>query len=68
MGYLAKFVSCPIIVSGGVAADDLPMSYLAAGAAGFNLGAQIYQPNIDLKELTARAKRFTAAIKSARGG
>lgn len=62
--YLAKFVSYPIFMSGGVKPEDLPMSYLAAGATGFNIGAQIYQPNIDLKELASRAKQFTAVIAS----
>ncbi len=62
--YLAKFVSCPIFMSGSVDINDLPLSYLTAGATGFNIGAQIYQPNIDLKELAARAKRFTDVIRS----
>jgi len=66
--YLAKFVACPIIVSGDVGCDDLPVSYLAAGAAGINIGSHLYQPNIDIKELAARARNFTAAIRSARGG
>jgi len=68
--YLAKFVSWPIIVSGGgggVGNNDLPVSYLAAGAAAINVGSQIYEPNIDIKDLAARAQRFTAAIRSARG-
>ncbi len=64
--YLAKFVSCPIIVSGDVGANDLPVSYLTAGAAAINIGSNFYRPNIDIKELAARAMRFTAAIKSAR--
>ncbi len=65
MRYLAKFVSCPIIMSGDVGSDDLPVSYLVAGAAGINIGSHFYQPDIDLKELAARAIRFTAAIRSA---
>jgi 2-dehydro-3-deoxyphosphogalactonate aldolase len=63
VGYLSKFVSCPIFLSGNVGPSDLPTSYLAAGAAGINIGAQLYQPNIGLKELEVRAKRFVDAIR-----
>ncbi len=63
--YLAKFVSCPIFVSGDVDSNELPLSYFAAGVAGINIGSHLYQPNIKITELAARAMRFTAAIRSA---
>jgi 2-dehydro-3-deoxyphosphogalactonate aldolase len=64
--YLSKFVSCPIFPSGDAFLNDLPASYLAAGAAGINVGAQLYEPHIDIKELAARAKSFVAAMKRMR--
>lgn len=61
--YLSKFVSCPIFVSGDLRPDDLPLAYFEAGATGFNIGSNLYQPNIDLKDLAERAKCFVAAMK-----
>ena len=61
--YLSKFISCPIIVSGDAFLDDLPASYLSAGAAAINVGAQIFEPNLELDELGSRVRTMVAALK-----
>lgn len=61
--YLSKFVTCPIIPSGDAFLNDLSASYISAGATAINVGAQLYEPNIDVNELTGRVKRLTTAVK-----
>jgi 2-dehydro-3-deoxyphosphogalactonate aldolase len=62
--YLSKFITSPIFPSGDAFFDDLPAAYISAGAAGINVGAQLYSPNIDKEELTVRMVRLTNSVRS----
>lgn len=50
----------PILPVGGVTVQRLP-AYLAAGASGFGLGGQLFQPEVSNAELAERAQAFVAA-------
>jgi len=50
---------------GGVGAADLP-AWLAAGAAGFGLGSELYRPEYSFSDIEQRAKTLVAAYRSAR--
>ncbi|MDD7887867.1 bifunctional 4-hydroxy-2-oxoglutarate aldolase/2-dehydro-3-deoxy-phosphogluconate aldolase [Flavivirga sp. 57AJ16] len=62
--YLSKFVSCPIIPSGNAFNKSLIKNYLSSGAKGINIGSQIYERNISLKELEIRIKNIVDIVKS----
>lgn len=61
--YLSKFASCPIVMSGDVRPEHLPVSLIESGATALNVGASFYQPSIDLEELKSRSLKFVSAIK-----
>ncbi|MGA2779530.1 MAG: 2-dehydro-3-deoxy-6-phosphogalactonate aldolase [Steroidobacteraceae bacterium] len=50
---------------GGVAATDIPR-WLAAGAAGFGFGSEVFRPGYTLAEIEQRAKHLTHALREAR--
>jgi 2-dehydro-3-deoxyphosphogalactonate aldolase len=50
---------------GGVAATDIP-GWLAAGAAGFGFGSEVFRPGYTLAEIEQRAKHLTHALREAR--
>lgn len=52
---------------GGIGAADLP-EYIAAGAAGFGFGGEIYRPAYSLDEISARARRVLEAHAAAPRG
>jgi 2-dehydro-3-deoxyphosphogalactonate aldolase len=50
---------------GGVGADDIP-AWLAAGAAGFGFGSELFRPEYELSEIEKRAHRLVQALRAAR--
>ena len=48
---------------GGVGAADVP-GWLAAGAAGFGFGSELFRPEYDLPEVGRRASRLVQALRS----
>ena len=48
---------------GGVGAADIP-GWLAAGAAGFGFGSELFRPEYDLPEVGRRASRLVQALRS----
>jgi 2-dehydro-3-deoxyphosphogalactonate aldolase len=50
---------------GGVGAADIP-AWLAAGAAGFGFGSELFRPEYDLAEIERRARQLAQALQSAR--
>ncbi len=50
---------------GGVGAADVP-AWLAAGAAGFGFGSELFRPEYDLPEIERRARQLVQALQSAR--
>jgi 2-dehydro-3-deoxyphosphogalactonate aldolase len=50
---------------GGVGAADIP-AWLAAGAAGFGFGSELFRPEYDLPEIERRARQLVQALQSAR--
>jgi len=50
---------------GGVSADRIE-EWLAAGAAGFGFGSELFRPNYSLKEIEQRARRLIQALHEAR--
>ena len=53
----------PVWPVGGVAPGNMA-AYVAAGASGFGIGGQLYQPGMDLRELELRAAEFMAAWRA----
>jgi len=53
----------PLLVVGGVTADDLGR-WLAAGADGFGLGGALYRAGDTATQVQQRATRFVAALQS----
>ena len=51
---------------GGIGATDIP-AYLAAGAAGFGFGGEIYRPSHSPDEIAARARRVLDTYRAAPG-
>jgi 2-dehydro-3-deoxyphosphogalactonate aldolase len=49
---------------GGIGAQDIP-AWLAAGAAGFGLGSELFRPEYTLGEIEERAQRVVAAYQRA---
>jgi 2-dehydro-3-deoxyphosphogalactonate aldolase len=50
---------------GGVGAADIP-AWLAAGAAGFGFGSELFRPEYDLPEIERRARQLMQALHAAR--
>ena len=50
---------------GGIGAPDIK-AWLAAGAAGFGFGSELYQPEYTLKEIAHRARTLVSALREAR--
>jgi 2-dehydro-3-deoxyphosphogalactonate aldolase len=51
---------------GGVSAQDIP-GWLAAGAAGFGFGSELFRPDYSLAEVALRARALLQALHDARG-
>lgn len=54
VSYLARFVSLPLIPAGNAFGDGLAKSYLECGAKAVNVGAQLFEPGIELHVLRER--------------
>jgi len=54
-----------ILPVGGVAADQIP-DWLAAGAAGFGFGSELFRPDYSLAEIARRAQLIVQAFRDAR--
>jgi 2-dehydro-3-deoxyphosphogalactonate aldolase len=50
---------------GGVGAAEVP-AWLAAGAAGFGFGSELFRPEYDLPEIERRARQLVQALHTAR--
>jgi len=50
---------------GGVGVADIP-AWLAAGAAGFGLGSELFRPEYELEEIAQRAADLVRAVREAR--
>jgi 2-dehydro-3-deoxyphosphogalactonate aldolase len=51
---------------GGIAVQDIPV-WLAAGAAGFGFGSELFKPDYSLEEIDTRAKTLVSALRNAGG-
>ena len=51
---------------GGISAQDIP-AWLAAGAAGFGFGSELFKPNYSLEDIDQRAKHMVDALRNAGG-
>jgi 2-dehydro-3-deoxyphosphogalactonate aldolase len=49
---------------GGVGAAEIP-GWLAAGAAGFGFGSELFRPEYDLPEIERRARQLVQALRTA---
>ena len=56
----------PLLPVGGIVPESMA-GYLAAGAAGFGIGAALYAPGADADTVHARALRFVEAWSAIRG-
>ena len=54
-----------ILPVGGVAADQIP-DWLAAGAAGFGFGSELFRPDYSLAEIARRAQLIVQSFRDAR--
>jgi 2-dehydro-3-deoxyphosphogalactonate aldolase len=63
--YLSKFVSCPIVASGDLKAEDIPSAYMKSGVTALNIGSNFFQPGIGLNELAERTRRYASFAKAA---
>ena len=50
---------------GGIGVADIP-AWLAAGAAGFGLGSELFRPEYELEEIAQRAADLVRAVREAR--
>jgi 2-dehydro-3-deoxyphosphogalactonate aldolase len=57
--------SVRVFAVGGVGAADMA-DWLAAGAAGFGLGSELFRPEYDLSEIRRRARALAQAAQEAR--
>jgi 2-dehydro-3-deoxyphosphogalactonate aldolase len=55
--------SIRIFPVGGIGAADVA-PWLAAGAAGFGFGSELFKPQFTLEEITARAARVVEALRN----
>lgn len=51
---------------GGISAQDIP-AWLAAGAAGFGFGSELFKPDYSLEDIDRRAKTMVGALRNAGG-
>ena len=51
---------------GGISAQDIP-AWLAAGAAGFGFGSELFKPDYSLEDIDKRAKAMVSALRNAGG-
>jgi 2-dehydro-3-deoxyphosphogalactonate aldolase len=51
-----------VLPVGGVGAADIP-GWLAAGAAGFGFGSELFRPEYDLPEIERRARQLVQALR-----
>jgi 2-dehydro-3-deoxyphosphogalactonate aldolase len=56
--------SVRVLPVGGIGAADIP-SWLAAGAAGFGFGSELFRPEYSLEQIDARAQRLMRALADA---
>ena len=57
--------SVHVFAVGGVGAQDIP-AWLAAGAAGFGFGSELFRPDYSLADIEERAQRLVQALQDAR--
>jgi 2-dehydro-3-deoxyphosphogalactonate aldolase len=57
--------SIAVLPVGGVGAAEIP-GWLAAGAAGFGFGSELFRPEYDLQEIERRARQLMQALRAAR--
>jgi len=57
--------SVRVLPVGGIGAADIP-AWLAAGAAGFGFGSELFRPEYSLEQIDARAQRLMRALADAR--
>ena len=53
-----------VLPVGGVGAADI-QSWLAAGAAGFGFGSELFRPEYDLQQIEQRARQLVHALRAA---
>jgi 2-dehydro-3-deoxyphosphogalactonate aldolase len=56
--------SVRVLPVGGIGAADIP-AWLAAGAAGFGFGSELFRPEYSLEQIDARAQRLMRALADA---
>jgi 2-dehydro-3-deoxyphosphogalactonate aldolase len=56
--------SVRVLPVGGIGAQDIP-DWLAAGAAGFGFGSELFRPDYGLAEIEQRARRLVQALHEA---
>jgi 2-dehydro-3-deoxyphosphogalactonate aldolase len=54
-----------VFAVGGVGAAEIP-AWIAAGAAGFGFGSELFRPEYDLSEIERRARQLVQALRTAR--
>jgi 2-dehydro-3-deoxyphosphogalactonate aldolase len=52
---------------GGITAEDIP-AWLAAGAAGFGFGSELFRVEYGLEDIKQRARAVVQALRSAQAG
>jgi 2-dehydro-3-deoxyphosphogalactonate aldolase len=57
--------SVRVLPVGGIGAADIP-AWLAAGAAGFGFGSELFHPEYSLEEIDGRAQRLLRSLEDAR--
>jgi 2-dehydro-3-deoxyphosphogalactonate aldolase len=55
-----------VLPVGGVAAGDIA-EWIAAGAAGFGFGSELFKPEYSLPDIAKRGSGLVAALREARG-
>lgn len=61
--YLSRFLSLPLIPAGNMYTQTIASEYLRAGAAGLNVGAQVFRPDSSREELAESTKRFLSWLQ-----
>jgi 2-dehydro-3-deoxyphosphogalactonate aldolase len=54
-----------VFPTGGIGAPDIPR-WLAAGAAGFGFGSELFRPGYSVEEIGRRAADLLRAVRDAR--
>lgn len=55
-----------VIPVGGIGAGDIA-PWIAAGAAGFGFGSELFKPDYDVEDIAQRGRLLVAALQEARG-